>query len=73
MLALRLKLSYVITLFSGLGGGTALWIYQYVATKNGLSLALFYVIVVINSIIAVVSVYKKKNYVNINEKGENRE
>lgn len=63
LLAFYYKNAYVITMLSGLFG-TALWSYQYFETRQGLSVAVFYLIVLINSIIAVFQQYK-----SIPEKG----
>lgn len=57
LLAMYYKNAYVITLFSGLFG-TVLWLVQYFKTNQGLSVALFYLIVLINSLIAVCQQYK---------------
>lgn len=56
LLAFRYKNAYIVTLLSGLGG-TALWIYQMAAVQNGFSLAAFYLIVSVNSIIAIYQQY----------------
>ena len=58
LLAFRYKNAYIVTLLSGLGG-TALWIYQMAAVQNGFSLAAFYLIVSVNSIIAIYQQYFK--------------
>ena len=57
LLAFYYKNAYVITMLSGLFG-TVLWSYQYAAAQQGLSVAVFYLIVFINSIIAVYQQYK---------------
>ena len=62
LLALRYRLAYIITLLSGLGG-VVLYTTQYIVLEISLSLAFFYIIVSINSIIAVYN-----NYFNINIK-----
>lgn len=59
LLAFCYKNAYIITLMSGLGG-TILWSYQMITTGNGFSIAAFYLIVAINSIIAVYEQYIKK-------------
>lgn len=59
LLAFRFKCAYVVTLLSGLGG-SALWIYQMIATKVGLSVAAFYIIVSVNSVIAIYKNYFAK-------------
>lgn len=58
LLALRYKNAYFLTLFSGLGG-TALWIYQAITTKQGITLAVFYAIASLNSVVAVYQQYRK--------------
>lgn len=63
LLAFYYKNAYVITMLSGLFG-TVLWSFQYFETRQGLSVAVFYFIVLINSIIAVFQQYK-----SIPEKG----
>lgn len=60
LLALRYKSAYIVTLLSGLGG-TALWIYQMINNGSGLSIAAFYMIVSINSIIAIYTNYIKNH------------
>lgn len=65
LLAFYYKNAYVITMLSGLFG-TVLWSFQYFETRQGLSVAVFYFIVLINSIIAVFQQYK-----SIPEKGVN--
>lgn len=60
LLALRYKIAYIITLLSGLGG-TVLWIFQMITTGNGASIAVFYIIVTINSVIAIIKNYYKKS------------
>lgn len=57
LLALYFRNAYIVTLFSGLFG-TVLWTVQYFSTHQGLSVAVFYCIVLINSIIAVCRQYK---------------
>lgn len=57
LLAMYFKNAYIITLFSGLFG-TVLWTVQYFKTNQGLSVAVFYLIVFINSCIAVYQQYK---------------
>lgn len=59
LLAMYFKNAYIITLFSGLFG-TVLWTVQYFKTNQGLSVAVFYLIVFINSCIAVYQQYKPK-------------
>lgn len=59
LLAFCYKNAYLITLMSGLGG-VVLWTYQMVQTGNGFSVATFYMIVSINSIIAVYEQYFEK-------------
>ena len=59
LLAFYYKNAYIITLLSGLFG-TILWSVQYFATQQGLSVAVFYLIVLINSVIAVYTQYFKK-------------
>lgn len=59
LLAMYFKNAYIITLFSGLFG-TVLWTVQYFKTHQGLSIAVFYLIVFINSCIAVYQQYKPK-------------
>lgn len=59
MLAFYYKNAYIITLLSGLFG-TILWTVQYFDTQQGLSVAVFYLIVLINSIVAVYRQYFKK-------------
>lgn len=56
LLAFCYKNAYVITLMSGLGG-TFLWSYHMVETGSGCSIAVFYMIVSINSVIAVYEQY----------------
>ncbi|MGL4737015.1 MAG: nicotinamide riboside transporter PnuC [Cellulosilyticaceae bacterium] len=56
LLAFCFKNAYVITLFSGLGG-TFLWTYQMVHTQTGFSIAVFYMVVALNSVIAVYQHY----------------
>ncbi len=58
LLAMYFKNAYIITLLSGLFG-TVLWTAQYFELAQGLSVAVFYLIVLINSIIAVCKQYKK--------------
>lgn len=62
LLAIRYKNAYIITLLSGLGG-TALWGHQTIQTGVGISLAVFYFIVCINSVLAVYHQYLKKETV----------
>lgn len=57
LLALRYKNAYIVTLLSGIGG-IILWSYKAIIGGNGVSLAVFYAIVTINSIIAIVNNYK---------------
>ncbi len=57
LLAMYFKNAYVITLLSGLFG-TVLWTVQYSKTRQGLSVAVFYCIVFVNSLIAVYQQYK---------------
>ena len=57
LLAFYYKNAYVITMLSGLFG-TVLWSFQYFETRQGLSVAVFYFIVLMNSIIAVFQQYK---------------
>ena len=57
LLAMYFRNAYIVTLFSGLFG-TVLWVVQYFSTHQGLSVAVFYCIVLINSIIAVCRQYK---------------
>lgn len=57
LLAMYFKNAYVITLLSGLFG-TVLWTVQYLKTSQGLSVAVFYCIVFVNSLIAVYQQYK---------------
>ena len=57
LLAMYFKNAYVITLLSGLFG-TVLWTVQYLKTRQGLSVAVFYCIVFVNSLIAVYQQYK---------------
>lgn len=52
LLAMYYKNAYVITLLSGLFG-TVLWTVQFFSIQRGLSVAVFYFIVFINSLIAV--------------------
>lgn len=59
LLAFRYKNAYIVTLLSGLGG-TVLWTYQMITVNNGFSLAAFYLIVSVNSIIAIYQQYIKK-------------
>lgn len=58
LLAFRYKNAYIVTLLSGLGG-TALWTYQMITVHKGFSLAAFYLLVSINSIIAIHQQYIK--------------
>lgn len=51
-LAFCYKSAYLVTLLSGLGG-TLLWGWKMLEKGTGLSLAAFYLIVLINSVIAV--------------------
>lgn len=60
LLAFRYKNAYIVTLLSGLGG-TALWTYQMITVNNGFSLSVFYLIVSVNSVIAIYQQYIK-NY-----------
>lgn len=60
LLAFRYKNAYIVTLLSGLGG-TALWTYQMIMMNNGFSLSVFYLIVSVNSVIAIYQQYIK-NY-----------
>lgn len=60
LLAFRYKNAYIVTLLSGLGG-TALWTYQMITMNNGFSLSVFYLIVSVNSVIAIYQQYIK-NY-----------
>lgn len=65
LLAFGYKNAYIVTLLSGLGG-TVLWGYQMIHTGSGLSIAVFYVIVSINSIIAIYRQYfKQKQYASM--------
>lgn len=57
LLAMYFRNAYIVTLFSGLFG-TVLWSVQYFSTHQGLSVAVFYFIVLINSVIAVCQQYK---------------
>ncbi len=57
LLAAYFKNAYIITLLSGLFG-TVLWTVQYLKTNQGLSVAVFYLIVFMNSCIAVGQQYK---------------
>lgn len=57
LLAFYYKNAYVITMLSGLFG-TVLWSFQYFETRQGLSVVVFYFIVLMNSIIAVFQQYK---------------
>lgn len=59
LLAFCYKNAYIITLISGICG-TVLWTYQMLETGNGFSIAAFYMIVSINSIIAVYEQYIKQ-------------
>lgn len=59
LLAFCYKNAYMITLMSGVCG-TVLWTYQMLETGSGFSIAAFYLIVSINSIIAVYEQYIKK-------------
>ena len=59
LLAFCYKNAYMITLMSGVCG-TILWTYQMLETGSGFSIAAFYLIVSINSIIAVYEQYIKK-------------
>lgn len=52
LLAFCYKNAYVLTMFSGLGG-TLLWGWQMFSNHQGMSLAVFYLIVLINSLLAV--------------------
>lgn len=61
LLAGCFKNAYILTLLSGLGG-TALWLYQLINQGVGLSVAVFYIIVSINSIIAVYQQYFSKKH-----------
>lgn len=56
LLAFRYKTAFIVTLLSGLGG-TALWLYQSIVTNIGISLAVFYIIVSVNSIYAIYTNY----------------
>lgn len=56
LLAFRYKNAFIVTLLSGLGG-TALWLYQSIVTNIGISLAVFYIIVSVNSIYAIYTNY----------------
>ena len=51
-LAFCYKSAYLVTLLSGLGG-TLLWGWKMFEKGTGLSLAVFYLIVLVNSVIAV--------------------
>lgn len=64
LLAFCYKNAYLITLMSGLGG-VVLWTYQMLQTGNGFSVAAFYMIVSINSILAVYEQYLKKNLAEV--------
>lgn len=57
LLAMYFKNAYIVTLFSGLFG-TVLWTVQYFKIQQGLSVAVFYFIVFINSVIAVFQQYR---------------
>lgn len=59
LLAMYFRNAYIVTLFSGLFG-TVLWAVQYFSTHQGFSVAVFYFIVFINSIIAVCQQYKSQ-------------
>lgn len=59
LLAVGYQNAYVVTLLSGLGG-TALWLYQMLQTGVGLSIAVFYVIVSVNSVMAICKSRSKK-------------
>lgn len=52
LLAFCFKNAYIVTLLSGVGG-TTLWLYQALTVGNGISIAAFYLVVTVNSIIAV--------------------
>lgn len=56
LLAMYFKNAYIITLLSGLFG-TVLWSIQYFTINQGLSVAVFYFIALINSVIAVCQKY----------------
>lgn len=56
LLAFCYRNAYLVTLLSGLGG-VILWTGQMIAGKPGLSVAAFYMIVAVNSIIAVYQQY----------------
>lgn len=62
LLALRYRNAYIVTLFSGLGG-TILYTFQMITQGIGLSIAAFYGLVTINSVIAIVNNYKKSRAV----------
>lgn len=59
LLALRYKIAYIITLFSG-AGGVVLYSVQMFSSGRGLSIAVFYGLVTVNSIIGVINNYLKK-------------
>lgn len=58
LLAFCFKSAYIITLFSGIFG-TVLWTVQYIKLGTGLAVAVFYFIMLLNSIIAVYQQYIK--------------
>lgn len=60
LLAMYFKNAYIITLLSGLFG-TVLWSIQYFTINQGLSVAVFYFIVLISSVIAVCQKYNILN------------
>lgn len=60
LLAMYFKNAYIITLLSGLFG-TVLWSIQYFTINQGLSVAVFYFIALISSVIAVCQKYNILN------------
>lgn len=64
LLALRYKIAFIITLFSGLGG-TVLWFYHYASSGVGLSIGVFYLIVTLNSVIGIIKNYGRKKAISV--------
>lgn len=65
LLALRYKIAYIITLFSGLGG-VLLWTVNMWENGEGVSMMVFYIIVCLNSIFAIWNNYFKKKSLDFN-------
>lgn len=59
LLMTKYREAYIVILLSGVGG-SALWLYQFITTTQGISVFLLNLFVLINAIIAIVLNYVKK-------------